>query len=318
MPRHATLIFNPVAGQRDPDRDLDLICQSLRSQFELDIVYTTEEIGADKRAEEAIEAGAEMVIASGGDGTLSKAAKALLETEIPLGVISRGTANAFATALGIPAGITAACETILAGETRVVDAARCNGEPMVLLAGIGFEAEAVDRVGRGMKDRFGMLAYLISGLRQLRSFDRFAVEITTETKTVRTRAAAVTVANAAPPTSILAQGPPKVASDDGLLDITIVASETMAEAISDAYSLLRSALEDDPVDRPHIGYLRAKRVKVTTDPPQKVVVDGDMRGETPIEFECVPKALTIFTPKARANQRTESLEGLPDLEVIED
>jgi diacylglycerol kinase family enzyme len=67
-----------------------------------------------------------MVIVSGGDGILSAAASALVRTCIPLGVILRGTANAFARALGIPVTIEAVCQTILNGCTRVVDAARCG------------------------------------------------------------------------------------------------------------------------------------------------------------------------------------------------
>lgn len=49
---------------------------------------------------------------------------------------------------------------ILGGATRVLDVARCNGLPMVLLAGIGFEAEAVERADRQAKNRFGLLAYI--------------------------------------------------------------------------------------------------------------------------------------------------------------
>jgi diacylglycerol kinase family enzyme len=86
-------------------------------------------------------------------------------TNIPLGIISRGTANAFANALDIPNTIEAACENILGGLTRVVDAATCNGEmPMVLLAGVGFEAETVELADREMKNRWGMLAYILSEL----------------------------------------------------------------------------------------------------------------------------------------------------------
>jgi len=88
-------------------------------------------------------------------------------TTIPFGVISRGTANAFATALGVPTTIEAACQTILDGKTRVVDAAY-NGKPMVLLAGIGFEAETVERADRA-KNRFGMLAYVLAGIQALRN-----------------------------------------------------------------------------------------------------------------------------------------------------
>ena len=96
-----------------------------------------------------------VIIASGGDGTVSAVTEALIGTDIKLGVISRGTANAFANAVGIPTSIEAACQNILAGSIKKVDAAMCNDKPMVLLAGIGFEAETVKDADRDAKDRFG-------------------------------------------------------------------------------------------------------------------------------------------------------------------
>jgi YegS/Rv2252/BmrU family lipid kinase len=316
MRRSACLIFNPVAGQGDPEQDLARIRELLEPEIDLDIHLTTKDVGADILAKAAVDRGAELIIASGGDGTLSAAATALVGTNIPFGVISRGTANAFANALDIPAPIDAACATILSGVPRRVDAAYCNGLPMVLLAGIGFEAEVVERADRQAKNRFGMLAYVLAGFQQLREIDRFTTEIETEDKVVQVTATAVTIANAAPPTSILAQGPAGLIVDDGLLDVTIVAPVGVAGAIAASYHLLQTALSGDPVQRQDIGYLRARKIKVTTDPPQKVVLDGELIGNTPIEVECVPGGLTILVPTIEGEVPVEKLEGLPDVMVM--
>lgn len=195
----ACLIFNPVAGQNDPEQDLTMIRAHLEPELSLGIRFTTPEMDADTIASEAITKGASSIIVSGGDGTLSATAAALVGTNIPLGVIPRGTANAFAATLGLPNTIEAACKMILGGATRVVDAARCNGLPMVLLAGIGFEAETIERADRQAKNRFGLLAYVIAGIQQLRKLESFEAEIEIEDKVISVTAAAVTVANAAPP-----------------------------------------------------------------------------------------------------------------------
>lgn len=315
----ACLIFNPVAGQSDPEQDLAKIRSLLEPEFDLDIRFTSEEKDADEIASEAIAQGAKAIVASGGDGTLSAAANALIKTNIPLGIISRGTANAFAAALELPDTIEAACETILGGATRQVDAAMCNGLPMVLLAGIGFEAETVERADRKAKKRFGILAYVMAGLQQLRELESFTAEIETADKVISLTASAVTVANAAPPSSILAQGPAGVVFDDGLLDVTIVAPASRAGAIAASYHLLQTALnENSAADRDDIGYLRAQRVIIRTNPAQKVVVDGEIIGETPIDVECVPGGLTIFVPREAAPPAAiERLEGLPNLSVKE-
>ena len=310
------LIFNPSAGQGNPEQDLATIRELLEPTIELDIRFTTEELDADAIATEAIAQGATSIIASGGDGTLSAAASALVGTNIPLGIISRGTANAFAAALELPDTIEAACETILGGLTRVIDAAKCNDRPMVLLAGIGFEAETVDRADRRAKNRFGVLAYVMAGIQQLRELESFEAEIETADKIIKLTAAAITVANAAPPTSVLAQGPAGVVFDDGLLDVTVVSPITRAGAIAASYHLLQTALNESATERDDVGYLRAKRVIIKTEPPQKVVLDGEIIGYTPIDVECVPGGLTIFVPEHVAlPSAVEKLEGLPDLTI---
>jgi YegS/Rv2252/BmrU family lipid kinase len=313
--RSAYLIFNPVAGQGNAKEDLARICAMLDPAIDLKIHLTTAEIDADQLALAAVKEGVEAVIVSGGDGTISATANALMGTSIPMGVISRGTANAFANALDLPTTIEAACETILMGTTRVVDAAKCNGLPMILLAGIGFEAETVERADRESKNRLGLLAYILAGIEQLGQMSQFDAEIETEDKIINVTASAITVANAAPPTSILAQGSAGVVFDDGLLDVTIVAPANRTGAIAVSYELLTSALKGDATTRSDIGYLRTRKLTITTNPPQKVVIDGEVLGTTPVTIECMPNSLTVFSPRNEPLQPIERLEGLPNLSI---
>ncbi|CEJ44664.1 YegS/Rv2252/BmrU family lipid kinase [Umezakia ovalisporum] len=315
MKRSACLIFNPVAGQGNPELELEMIRALLEPEIDLDIYLTTEETDADELAQAAVKRGVEAIIASGGDGTLSAAATPILGRDIPFGIISRGTANAFAAALRIPNTIDAACQTILQGQTRYVDAAYCNGKPMVLLAGIGFEAETVEMADREAKKRFGMMAYILAGVQQLRNLQSFEVEIETDNKIIKTSASAITVANAAPPSSVLAQGPAGIIYDDGLLDLTIVAPESKAGAIAATFHLLQTASTSSAAERDDIGYLRANQFKINAEPPQKVVVDGEIIGKTPIQVYCVPAGLKIFVPFDQGPTPTEKLDGLPNLTV---
>jgi YegS/Rv2252/BmrU family lipid kinase len=297
MKRSACLIHNPIAGQGDAEAELQRICELLEPAIDLDIRLTTPEVGADRLAQKVVSEGATMVIASGGDGTISAVAEALVGTNIPLGIIARGTANAFVKALGIPEILETACYAILNGHTRAVDTARCNGKHMVLLTGVGFVAKMVERAERALKNQFGALAYVIAGVQYLREMEHFKARIETEDQVVTVDAVAVTVANAAPSTSILAQGPAAVVFDDGMLDVTILAPAGRAGAIAAGIHLLRSAWRGTATARPDISYLRARTVKVMTEPPQKVVMDGDLIGTTPVEIECISGGLTLLVPK---------------------
>lgn len=315
MTRSAYLIFNPVAGQGDSDQEFAQIRALLTPEFDLTIKKTTKEVGAGELARQAVKDGAKAVIAAGGDGTLSAVAGALIGTNIPLGIIARGTANAFASALGIADTLEKGCQTILAGNTKVIDTAKCNHQPMLLLAGIGFEADTIEETDNQAKDYFGILAYVLSGIQQLQEFEKFDVEIETETDIITVTAAAITVANVAPPTSFLAQGTAQTVLDDGLLDITIVAPENRAEAVTASYHLLEKALQNEAVERDDIGYRRVKTAKITANPPQRVTMDGELTGKTPITVECVPQSLTIFAPIKKPEEPSEQLEGLPNLNI---
>ncbi|MFB2972651.1 hypothetical protein ACE1CD_27135 [Aerosakkonema sp. BLCC-F183] len=137
---------------------------------------------------------------------------------------------------------------------------------MVLLAGIGFEAETVEKADREAKNRFGMLAYILAGVQQIGDLERFESEIETDDKIITVTAAAVTVANVAPPTSMLAQGPTGLIPDDGLLDVTVVAPMNIAGALAASDHLLQTALSGNAAQRDDIGYLRTRKVKINTLP----------------------------------------------------
>lgn len=318
--RNAFLIFNPVAGQSNPVEALSQIRELLQPHMLLTVHTTTPEDSIEQVTQEAIAAGADMILASGGDGTISAAAAGVIGTGVPLGVIPRGTANAFSVALGIPRAVQGACNTILAGLTRTVDAARCNGAPMILLAGIGFEAETIERANRDLKNRLGVLAYILAGVQQVGQQEQFLAQIEVDGTVSECQAGAITIANVAPPTSVLAQGFGQVLVDDGLLDVTISTANTRLQAIDTMLSLFGSALIKTAPNRDDIICLRTQRLTVTTDPPQKVVVDGEIIGTTPVEIECIPQGLLVFAPPVAVPPTQEEvaaeIEG--EIAAIED
>ena len=295
----AHLIFNPVSGGGNGKQDLEFIEQMLDPHLHLEVHLTSPNIDPQELAAQAIAQGADLIIASGGDGTVSAVAGALIGTEIPLGIIPRGTANAFSMALNITQQIgqmRRACEIILAGKTRVVDAARCNNLPLILLAGIGYEAETIEKADREAKNRWGSLAYIMAGWQQLDEQKLFEAEVEIDGVTKVFQAGAITVANAAPPTSVLAQGIGEVVVDDGLLDITIATVDNKLQAVTTLFSMLGAALIRTSAELDNIVHVRSRKVKIAATPAQKVVLDGEIIGNTPLEIECLPQSLIIFAP----------------------
>ena len=245
-------------------------------------------------------ANADLVIAAGGDGTVSAVAGGSIGTGIPLGIIPRGTANAFAATLGIPRlqPIRNACQVILAGHSQAIDAAYCNGFPMILLAGIGYEANVVEKADRDLKNRWGSLAYLMSGWKTIDEQQLFEIELESSGKLYQFSAGAITIANAAPSTSVLAQGAGQVLWNDGLLDVTIVTAEDQLEAVTTLLKLFSAAITKTELAEKNVVHGRTQQLKIATNPPQKVVVDGEIIGTTPVEIECIPNSLTVLVSEA--------------------
>ncbi|MBW4508486.1 MAG: YegS/Rv2252/BmrU family lipid kinase [Scytonematopsis contorta HA4267-MV1] len=292
----ACLIFNPTAGQGDPVEELVKIREVLEPKLNLDIIPSHKGISTLELTQQAISKDAQIILIAGGDGTISSAAEALIGIKIPVGIIPRGTVNAFAKALNMPIDIKAACETILSGKPRIVDTAICNGKPMIVLTSIGLEADTIKQTNRKLKNYFGMLAFIIAGIQELRKLKTFKTYIETESKIINCQAVAVTIANTAASTSLLAHSPAGVIADDGLLDVTVFAPRNQKNAFFAAYNLLRSGFTSDATIRDDIQHFRTNYVKVKTEPLQQVSLDGDSIGITNVEINCVPQSLTVLVP----------------------
>lgn len=294
--RRAGLIFNPAAGRARAGRALPALERDLGHHFDLTVFTTSPEHDAEECARRALASKPELLIAAGGDGTVSMVARALVGTPIPLGVLPCGTANSIAGGLGIPLEPAHALEALREGATRRVDTARANGRTMLLHASIGFHAATVKNTPRDAKSSWGMLAYVKEALSELIKLEPFSVEIETERAVVRCRATNVTVANVAPARALLAHGPAVVAPDDGALDVTIVTATSLAEAVATGLHLLRAATLGEPATGDNIGFFSARRLRIDTEPPQPLLVDGENAGRGAMVIECVPSSLSVVVP----------------------
>ena len=124
---------------------------------------------APAQVRRALDEGAELVFVWGGDGMVQRCVDVLAGSEASLAIVPAGTANLFASNLGIPKDIGEAVEIGLHGERRKLDVGRFNGERFAVMAGAGFDAAMIRDAGNGgLKERFGRAAYVWSGAENLR------------------------------------------------------------------------------------------------------------------------------------------------------
>ena len=292
------LIFNPVSGAGNASEDLERLCWQLTVDGDrLEVWQTTPERDATQLAIEAQKQGCNPIVAAGGDGTVAAVARPLVQTEITLGIVPRGTANAFAMALGIPPQLEAACQVIRQGTSQIVDVGLCNDRPFLLKASLGYGARTIAETSRAAKNRFGLLAYLWQGLQQLGQLQRFRVCLETANGICESRVSSLAIANASPPTSVLAQGPPAVVWDDGLLDVTLLQADRLDTAVAALGELWLSGLAQNPARGSELSHFRTNALTIRLKSPRLVVLDGEAIGfHQLLQLRCLPGALRAIVP----------------------
>src|SRR6185369_4535651 len=152
----ALLVCNPKATTTS-ERARDVLVRALRSETDLDVEYTRRRGHAITLAREARKGGADMVVALGGDGTVNEVVNGLLHDgtgpDVPaLAVVSGGSTNVFARALGLPMdwaeGTGVILEAIRAGRSRQIGLGRADDRYFTFCAGYGLDAEVIQRVER--------------------------------------------------------------------------------------------------------------------------------------------------------------------------
>ncbi|MEX2644048.1 MAG: diacylglycerol kinase family protein [Acetobacterales bacterium] len=166
--RHVLVIFNPTAGWRRHRR----LHRTLEALVDRGCRVTLKRTGcrgdAERFAREAAESGGfDVVVAAGGDGTINEVANGLEGCDTPLAVIPLGTANVFAIEIGLRRQVAAIADIIAHGQPHPIYLGHTGGRAFVMMLGVGFDGRAVAGIDLEFKRRFGKLAYVVSGLREL-------------------------------------------------------------------------------------------------------------------------------------------------------
>jgi diacylglycerol kinase family enzyme len=222
-------------------------------------------------ARRAVEAGASLVFAAGGDGTVRACAEALAGTGVPLAIVPLGTGNLTARALGVPARADRAVEAGFGGRDRTIDLARADGTWFTAMAGIGLDAAVVAAAGDRLKARLGWAAYAAAGVRRLALPPREFTIGLDGAEPLRRRARSVVVANA----GLLPGGFPLLPAarlDDGVLDVGILAPSGGWDWIRLAGRVLAGGWRQDRARERRQG----RQVRVCADAVLPRQVDGEV------------------------------------------
>lgn len=168
MRQAVTVIYNPTAGWRRRRKLIDVVEAMNRRGATVTLRETTGPGDAERFAREAaLDGSAEIVVAAGGDGTINEVANGLAGSDVPLGVVPTGTANVLAIEIGLPRSSEALGALLLTGTPRQIGAGRVNKRFFLLWVGAGFDGCLVHAIDPAMKRRFGKLAFVWAGIKQV-------------------------------------------------------------------------------------------------------------------------------------------------------
>jgi diacylglycerol kinase (ATP) len=250
---------------------------------------------APNRVRSALEEGAELVFAWGGDGTVQRCIDVLAGTGTPLAIVPAGTANLLATNLGIPGDIEAAVRVGLDGTRRAIDVGRLNGERFGVMAGAGLDAAMIRDADAGLKDRVGRIAYVWTGARNIDA-QPFRAKIRVDgTSWFDDKASCVLVGNVGNLFGGV-EAFDDARPDDGMLELGVVTADGLVQW---ARTMART-VAGTTAKSPFVQITRARTIEVTLS--RKVLYEldgGDRKKLRSFTVEVEPGAIEICVPAPR-------------------
>lgn len=233
---------------------------------------------------------ADLVVAIGGDGTLSEVLAGLPDPRTPVGLLPMGTANVLAHALGLPADPERALAVFLAGRLQELDVARVGERLAHLVVGVGFDARVVREVEARRTGPITKFTYVGAVLRALRNYRPVPLRVWLDGVELHERPGLVWIANT-PKYADLLRFAPGTRLDDGHWEVYLFARGTLGEILAAGVRGLVSRLPGGPVSmRP------ARSVRIEAEEPVPCQVDGDDGGTTPLAFELLPARFRLVVP----------------------
>jgi diacylglycerol kinase (ATP) len=293
----AAVVVNPTKIEPGTRARIESVCTGLGWAEPLWLETTVEDPGTGQ-AKLAIEKGADVVLACGGDGTVRSVAEALAGTGVAMGLVPAGTGNLLARTIGTPDSVAAATRVALTGDDRTIDVGRIRIDGaeeervFLVMAGTGFDAAIMESTPEALKGRVGPLAYVISGLRAMRG-RRIRVTLSLDDEPpLRRRTRTVLVGNSGTLLGGLVLMP-RATVDDGVLDVVSLAPSTVAGWIAVALRVITRR----PRGHERVEHWQARSIVIRTETPQPCQVDGDPAGDAQeLSIRVEPSALVLRVP----------------------
>jgi diacylglycerol kinase (ATP) len=269
------VIINPVSGparRGTAAERVRIATEALRATGVSAEIRLTEYGGhAYDLARAAVDEGAELVIAWGGDGTINEVGRALTFSQTPMAIVPSGSGNGLARELGIPFVPRQALAHAVRMPVRHIDSAEIEGRSFFNVAGIGLDAHVAERVSRKHHAHGGLRQYLIASAREILTYKPIEYAIDLDGEMFRQPLLLIALANSRQ-YGYGARIAPTASLSDGELDVVLIHDRGLAGNVSRLPALVSGTLHTQP----GVTVRKVKHVTITSDAPMMFHVDGEI------------------------------------------
>lgn len=292
------VICNPSSGRQNAQRKIEQLCSMLINEGYIVGKFNTK--AKNDAMYETIKACNEdwdLIIASGGDGTVNEVAKGIVKgrRKIPVAILSSGTVNDFANYMKFPRDLDEFVNMIKKGNTMDVDLGKVNDEYFVNVAASGLLTDIGYKVPAEIKAIFGKMAYYMEGLKEIpRSrFKPIRLRFNSEEFSGRESVLLYLISNTA---SIggFRKIAPGADVKDGYLDVVIIKKSE----VQDLAQIFINIFKGEHINHPNVIYFKTKKITVEAEDKEDITIDidGEYGGILPATYEVVPSAFRVISP----------------------
>lgn len=296
------LLYNPSSGEnRITDKLDEIINLYQREGYVMSLYRLNFATNQAQQILSDLDSSYHHIIIAGGDGTINYVVNLLKKNnyDLPIAILPTGTANDFASMLGMSSDIIESCKGLLAGRIKEIDLARVNKDYFVNVFSCGLFTEISQKTPTRLKNTFGKLAYYVGGLGELAKIRKMNIRIESDGGNFKGSSYIFFVFNGKTAGNMKIAYLSKV--NDGLLDVLIIKGDSPLETLNTIFhyfSLLRHKKYPQG-----IVHLRCSRLKATSELNESTDIDGQQGPKFPLNIECIKGGLKVLLPKKKKAPR---------------
>lgn len=270
-------ILNLQSGKATISSKLALVIDMFtKAGYEVTARPTQERMDACAAAKYACGQGFDLIVCSGGDGTLNEVIQGVMRSDnkLPIGYIPAGSTNDFARGVGIPRNIIDAAQWIIDGKEYLCDIGSFNDKYFTYIAAFGAFTEVTYETSQQVKNVLGHVAYVLNGISRLKNIKSYHMKITYDEETIEDNYIFGMVTNSSSVAGLLSLN--EFLLDDGLYEVTLI--KTPGNPL-DLQRIIHSLLNIDiDIDTAYIKSFRTSKIKFECSEEIQWTIDGEFGG----------------------------------------